>query len=315
MTLDTHEFEQADKEFSGEEFQDFDESLSDADLETLLKGDEEDQDGRDDKKQEHNDNSGDDAKGQKGDKADEEQPPTIESLQSELAKQKQQLEQATRERTHYQQVVSRHSQELGDLRRMRQVVLDKIAARKQIDPTEQMIADPDGFQQRAIDEASDQRELQDLERHEQHIQAQATVDNTRHQVHRMVSQMGITPEEFETDENLDAICHAMTEAGEHPQNIAAYRQSPYLAPAAVTYAYYQATRLKAKDNEIAELKQQLETAKQQPTNMLQRIEREARRKPMPNSGGKVSVKGSGVDVSQLTEISDAELEELAKQLK
>lgn len=232
-----------------------------------------------------------------------EPPVTVESLKTEIETLKQESEKYQKQIRDGQVFINRQANELGDLRKIKEKLLERKKELSGQDASQQII---DGtFRHAQTEERDIDRQLDTIEQEERAVQTKEILAANRRNVLRYYP-------DIESNENLEAICREARESGESPENIQRFRQAPYMMNPGVILYYYSRAKHKT---EVAELKKQIEELKGQPAKLMAKVANAGRRSLTNTAGGTAK---KNLDAGDLTDVdisalSDSDLKKLLEE--
>lgn len=241
--------------------------------------------------------------GEGGDEAEqEEKAPTVEDVSKELAAIRAQLEQRTKERDHWQQVTSRHADELGQLRQIKQKLLERKQHLDSQDMIQRMVDDPRAYHAELREGMKLDTDLAELERREKLIAQQAQQAEARHHATQYLG--NLAPD---LRDNMDVIAEIMGEHGDGPEVVERFRRNPLDFPAPLVASVNGWAKERRR---VRELEAKVKELEARPRTMLQKIEQAARQKPLTNAGGGKGRARQDIGDDQIASLSDKELNAL-----
>lgn len=245
--------------------------------------------------------------------ATKEPPVTIESLQEQLKGLQDRYEKQIKSNQDKEKFIQRQSNELGQLRSLRERLEARKAELAAQDPAKQFIENPQQFRDSTIEAARIEQEIARVEQAE--VQA-ARQEETRAVMERNFSFLQSNVPDL--PDLMPQMVEYLKEQGkDDPQAIAAFQQNPFQFPAHNILAIAHAVRANA---ELKALKAQMEEIKQKPQALLDKIDSAARNKPLANASGGTATQTGAKGVGDMTDLqirnmSSRELDELLSTLK
>ena len=203
---------------------------------------------------------------------------TIEDVQKELQDTKAELEKRLKQNRDKELFIQRQGNELGELRKIKDALIKRREELDSIDPTEQMVNDPQGFRNTPYEKANIDRDLRNVEDQERQLQFRAQRDQAEQVLLGTSDDPGPAHDIYD---NIGTIKEILKDGGDPPEAIERFTQDPFSFPPGIVRSLNAQARL-AREN--AELREEIGKLKEKPSSVLKNIERTART-PLKNQAG------------------------------